>query len=313
MRCLTRYIYFIAAILLIQACQKDADTDEPKPLSPVGFTMGTQSRNDYKLLISSSAQTITGLLNIKVQSGTAAAAANVKLIDSTSFLVNRYNTANGTSIVALPRSLWSMPAELVLPQGGTSVSGSITVTNTDGLDFNKLYAIGITIGNNDGYTIPDSSRSLLIVLRIGNILDGRYSMKGRFYHPSLEPGFALHVLSVELHTTGANNVAVYWPFASQFTTPATSGGGAPFCCIANNELAISSSNASNAVVAVNNNPVGSFYSALQTYNAVNYTNYYDATTGTVYLAFGSNLGAGGTLVPGLSRVWIDTLSYLGPR
>lgn len=314
MRYLPPVIYFIAAILLFQSCQKDADTDEPKPTSPVGFTLGTKSRTDHKLLISPSAQTISGLLSVKVQSGTAAASTTVKLVDSTASLVNRYNTANGTNIQVLPKALWSMPAELVLPQGGTNVSGNITVTNTDGLDFNKLYAIGITIGSNEGYTIPDSSRNLLIVLRIGNILDGRYTMQGRFYHPSMEPGFAPHVLSVELHTMGPNNVALYWPFASQYTTPATSGGGTPFCCIPNNELSIGSNNTSNAVVAANNIPTGTvFYSALQTYNSVNYTNYYDATTGTVYLAFGYNLGAGGTLVPGLSKVWIDTLKYLGPR
>lgn len=303
---------FFAVLLILQACQKNPEDSTPEEPKPVGFTLGTQPRTDFKLLITSSAQSITGLLNIKIQSGTAAAATTVKLVDSTASLASRYNTVNGTSILPLPGDRWSMPAQLTIAQGGTSASGTITITHTDGLDFNKLYAIGITIGSNDGYTIPDSSRDLLLVLRIANILDGRYSMKGRYYSASTEPGFAPHIFSVELHTAGPDGVLLYWPFASMYTTPVTSGGTA-FCCLANNGLGIATVASSNLVGPYNGEITGPVYAPLTTYNAVSYTNYYDATTGTVYLAFGTNLGAGGVMVPGLSRVWIDTLTYLGPR
>jgi hypothetical protein len=106
---------------------------------------------------------------------------------------------------------------------------------------------------------------------------------------------------------------LYWPYASQFVTPSTSGGGNPNCCLANNELMIASSASNTAVVPANSNPVGPFYSNLQTYNSVSYTNYYDPASRTIYLAFGKNLGAGGVLNPGISNAWIDTLTYLGPR
>jgi hypothetical protein len=137
-------------------------------------------------------------------------------------------------------------------------------------------------------------------------------MKGRYYPPSTEPGFAPHLFSVELHTAGASSVSLYWPFASMYTTPVTSGGTA-YCCLANNALGIATTTTSNLVGPYNGDIVGPFYSPLASYNAVSYTNYYDAATGTVYLAFGTNLGAGGVMIPGVSRVWIDTLTYLGPR
>ncbi|MCX6319259.1 MAG: DUF1735 domain-containing protein [Bacteroidetes bacterium] len=306
-------IYLWCILVLLNACQKDTGKEEETPSSPVGFTTGAQYRTDAKLSISTTSQTISGILNIKVQSGTAASALTVKLADSTAMLVNRYNTANGTSIMPLPADRWSMPAELAIPQGGTSAAASITVNRTDGLNPNQLYAIGITISTNNGYTIPDSSRQLLIVLRVTNILDGRYSMKGRFYHPGLEPGFAPHVLSVELHTVSANSVMLYWPFAGSFVIPATSGGGNPYCCLSNSELMITTNSTNNTVTPLNANVIGPVYANLQTYNSVSYTNYMDTNNGTVHLAFGTNLGVGGTLLTGISRVWIDTLTYLGPR
>lgn len=312
-----KHIYRLPLLVVVSlqffACQKNTDENNIPQTSPVGFTLGTKARNDHQLLISTSPQSINGLLSVKVQSGTAAAAVKVKLADSTISLVNKYNSTNGTSIIPLPVSRWSMPAELNIATGGTNAAGAITVSNTDGLDVNKFYGIGISIGNGEGYTIPDSSRNLLIVLRITNVMDGRYTMKGRFFHPSLEPGFALHTLTVELHTVNGTTAMLYWPFANMYTSTSTSGGGNPYCCLANQELMITLNTTNNALSPANANPVGPAYSNLQTYNSVSYTNYFDPGGKAIYLAFGRSLGAGGTLNPAISQAWIDTLTYVGPR
>jgi hypothetical protein len=233
-------------------------------------------------------------------------------------MVNAYNAANGTAIQALPRSLWSIPAELIIKEGDRFTLGDITITNTLGLNTFKQYAVGLTIIAASGSNkIADNLKNLFIIFRIQNQYDGKYSMIGQFYHPTLEPTFAHHNLSIELHTSGPNSVKIYWPIAGQYTIPMTTNGGQPFFIPGTSqgqEPEITIDPVSYAANCNNNFPGSvTFYKPIPAYDGNTYINRWDPATRTIFLAFGYNLGPGGTFIPNVSRAWIDTLTYLGPR
>jgi len=88
-------------------------------------------------------------------------------------LFNAYNIAHGDSIQALPVSVWSIPSELVIKKGEQYSLGEITVNNTTALNFDKQYAIGISItGVSNGTKVADKLGDIFIVFRVQNAMDG---------------------------------------------------------------------------------------------------------------------------------------------
>jgi hypothetical protein len=237
---------------------------------------------------------------------------HVTLTNNTTALVAAYNAANGTAIQVLPTAIWSVPTALTIGAGSRNTQVAITVTNTTGLNANLQYAVGLTISAVDGgYKIAENLKNLFIVFSVKNQYDGKYTMRGQFYHPSLQPDFGPHTFSVEMHTAGPNTVRLYWPLVAGYNTPLTSGGG-PACCFANQELDIDVNPGTNAALFYNPLP-GPAYSPVVTHNANIYNNRWDPATKTFYGAWGYSLGAGGTVALGASRAWIDTLIRTGPR
>jgi hypothetical protein len=206
--------------------------------------------------------------------------------------------------------LWSIPAEIIIKKGERNAQADITIASTAGLNFNAQYAIGLRIASADGGNkIADNLSNLFVVFRIQNILDGRYNMRGEFYNPSISPVFVPHNINVELHTSGPNSVRVFW-YTNTYTVPLSPNS--PNCCFSNQELTFYLNPPVNTVDCLNLLP-GPAYTNLLAYNSNTYNNRWDPATKTVYAAWGYNLGAGGTVLFNVSRVWIDTLTYLGPR
>lgn len=202
-------IFFIVFSFLIQSCKKDKlHADE------VGFVAGSNEKNDFTLRSFSTPQSINGILKFKTGSVLPASSdIRIDIADNTNALLSAYNAANGTSILPLPGSLWTVPSSVTLPADSNSIEAAISVSSTVGLDTTQLYAIGLKISGTQGGSIIDSLQNLFVVFRISSLnqYDGRYSMRGQFFHPGYEPGFAHHDLLVELHSSGQNSVSLFWP------------------------------------------------------------------------------------------------------
>lgn len=291
----------------------DPDTQAPG----VGFSFGTNAKNDFGLDVSTSPQTVGDLTNVNMLTGVVPTSdVNVTITNNTTTLLAAYNSANGTAILALPTALYTSPASIVVPAGQRFNNGTVVVSNTTSLDPNKQYAVGLTISAvTGGYNIAGNMKNLLIIFSVKNKYDGKYTMKGRFYHPSLQPDMGPHTFQVELHTAGPDDVRVYWPLVSGYNTPLTSGGG-PACCFASQALAVSVNPTTNVATAYNSAAGGLTYELGLSTGAFGFPcptpNRWDNTEKRLYLSWGYTL-ASGTLTPGASRMWIDTLTRTGPR
>ncbi|GEM_PF-404708 len=291
----------------------DPDTQPPG----VGFPFGSKAKNDVGVDVSGSVQTIENLVYVNLEAGTTPSAdINVTISNNTTALLTAYNTANGTAIQALPTALWNVATTITIPAGGRNATVPLNITSTLSLDPNVQYAVGLTITAADGnYKIAENLKNLFIVIGVKNQYDGKYTMKGQFYHPSLQPDFGPHTLSVELHTSGPNSVRLYWPLVSGYNTPLTSGGG-PACCFASQELSIDVTPGTNAALPYNSAAGGLTYQVVTGYGPNTYNNRWDPVEKKFYVAWGYNLPASGVIAtpPGASaRAWIDTLIRTGPR
>ena len=294
----------------------DPDTQPPG----VGFPLATRAKNDWGLDVSGSPQTVSGLVYVNLESGKAASSdVHVALTNNTAALLAAYNTANGTSILPLPTALYTVPTALTIGAGSTNTQVNLIVSSTLTLNSSLQYAVGLTISSVDGgYKIAENLKNLFIVFGVKNQYDGKYTMKGQFYHPSNDPAFSPHSLTVEMHSSGPNSVRLYWPLVSGYNTPLTVNGS-PACCFASQELSVNITPGTNAAAA-QNTAVGATtaYLPMSGYNhpvlgPLTFNNRWDPATKKIYLAFGYNLGPGGTFALGSSRAWIDTFTRTGPR
>lgn len=291
----------------------DPDTQPPG----VGFPFGSKAKNDVGVDVTGSTQSINGLVYVNLEAGNPAPTdVSVTLSNNTTALLNAYNAANGTSIQALPTSLYNIAPSITIPAGGRNAEIPLNITSTLTLNPNIQYAVGLTITAVSGnYKIADNLKNLFIVIGVKNQYDGKYTMKGQFYHPSLQPDFGPHTFSVELHTSGPSSVRLYWPLVGGYNTPLTSGGG-PACCFASQELSINVNTGTNAATIVNTAAGGLTYQQVTGYGPNTYNNRWDPATKIFYAAWGYNLPASGVIPtpPGASpRAWIDTLIRTGPR
>lgn len=293
----------------------DPDTQPPG----VGFPFGSKPKNDWGLDVTGSTQAVTGLVYVNLEAGALPKSAiNITLTNNTTALLSAYNAANGTSILAMPTAIWNVATSLTIPAGGRNVEVPLNVTSTLTLDASKQYAVGLTISSVDGgYKIADNLNDLFIVFSIKNKYDGKYTMTGRFYHPSVEPTMnPPFSFSVECHTAGPDDVNVYWPLYGGFYTPLSSGGG-PICCFTAQTLSFKVLPGNNVLV-YNGDPAGTIvYSQLANTGAFGYPvhnpSVWDDAAKQFRVSFGYNLGAGGSLTSGVSRAWVTTLTRTGPR
>lgn len=290
----------------------DPDTQPPG----VGFPYGSKAKADWGLDVITGTQKVTGLVYVNLESGTAAKSdVKVTLTNSTAALVAAYNAANGTSIQALPTALYTVPLSLTIPSGGRNVQTDIAVTNTTGLDPNVSYAIGLTISAVDGgYTIAGNLKSLLIVFSVKNSYDGKYNLRGKFFHPTGSNPPANFTTTVEMQTTGPNTVKIYWPLAGGFASPMIFGGS--LAAFAGQEPEFTVNTTTNAVT-VQNVAAGAstFYTMSLGFNNAGYNHRWNPATKTFYASWGYNLGAGGAYggTSSAARMWEDTLVRTGPR
>jgi len=137
-------------------------------------------------------------------------------------LVTAYNTANGTSYVALPTNAYTLPSglEFDLPAGNIGRYTLPLTLNKNNLNLQNAYAIGFKIVSVSEGVIDDLQKNIIVTILVKNKYDGRYTIDGTFSDASNSAFVSAYPLLWELVTTGPSQCVVrdYDDFATP--TPA---------------------------------------------------------------------------------------------
>ncbi|MDB5201457.1 MAG: hypothetical protein JWQ27_866 [Ferruginibacter sp.] len=184
---------------------------------------------------------------------------------------------------------------------------SITIPNATLLDPSTKYGLAFSIvsANADGVVLNDQ-KTVIVTIGAKNIYDGKYELTWQNFHPTSNPGYTGGVTTVEMRTTGANKVKIYWPDAGTFANPAIISGALSYFGAQEPEYTINT--ATNKVTVQNAAPgATTFYTMNPTFNS-----YYDPIAKVIYVKWGYSY-TNGNFDPAASREWTQTFRYLGPR
>lgn len=232
MKKITLSFLFIAAVsFTFTSCLKDKGFEnfeyginDPDTQPPgVGFPRAAAAKYTIGVDFVATSQSVDGVVYVNLESGTPAS-SDVKItLQLNDALRTAYNTANGTNILALPASAFSVPLSLTIAAGQRNASVPIVVPNASLLDPNKTYGVGFTITAVDGgYKIASNLANLFVEVGVKNKYDGRWNLKG--VHNRTPYTFPFNT-NVEMHTTGPSSVAMYWPSGPGFGQPIGVGVG----------------------------------------------------------------------------------------
>jgi|SRR5688572_20290522 len=171
----------------------------------------------------------------------------------------------------------------------------------------KRVGLGFQLAEAPGAMISGSKFQIGVEISAKNAYDGVYSLTWTNYHPTANPAYTGSTTEVEMHTTAANKVKIYWPLAGAFACPAILNGNLQYFGIQEPEYTI---NTTTNVVTVQNVAPGAvtFYSM-----ALGFNSRYDPAAKTIYAKWGYNYGAGGAFDPANTREWTQTFVYLRSR
>ncbi|MEI8053051.1 MAG: DUF1735 domain-containing protein [Bacteroidota bacterium] len=101
-------------------------------------------------------------------------------------IIDDYNTANGTTIVPLDPSLYTIQnATVTIPAGSKNGYVMINIPSTVSIDPSISYGMALQITDVDnGCVVASNMNKVLFLLAIKNIYDGDYVSNGFFYHPT---------------------------------------------------------------------------------------------------------------------------------
>ena len=194
-RILLSITFFAALAVTFTSCLKDKGFEDgtygindPDTQPPgVGFPLGAKVNflNTYGLNVSTTAQLVNGIVYVKLLTGNPAATDVHVTLSINDALRTAYNAANNPDIDPLPGAQYTMPLTITIPAGQMNAQIPVTILNTNGLDPNKTYGVGITITAVDGgYTIAENLKNLLVQFTVKNQYHGDYLCNGYVYHPS---------------------------------------------------------------------------------------------------------------------------------
>ncbi len=295
---------FIGSGLILASCKKDYVYGDIEPNTErmiVEFKDAATAKNvsmDF-----SSAVINLSVADIRFMARSYVQGNAVVKISADPDYVEQYNTDNGTAYDPLPPAYYALDGnEFTLTPSEKQKTVSIKLRPSDIADGN--YALALSIAQAAGAEVSPVANKILIVVAVKNKYDGIYHLKGFFTrtdNPAYNRSFETEV---EMITTGANSVAMYWPDAGDYAQPFSNNG---------------------SLTAFSNvAPEVYFNTADQVASMVNI--YGDPTTGpfmTPYPATNSRFDGSGA-VPRIflkyyynadpnNRIFADTLTYIGAR
>jgi len=197
----------------------DPDTQPPG----VGFPRAAAAKYTIGVDYVATDQEVDGVLYVNLESGSPASSDVDVTLQLNDALRTAYNTANGTSIQAMPAANFTVPLTVRIPAGQRGASVKIKFINAASLDPNNTYGLGFTISNvTGGYKIAANLKNLFVEIGVKNKYDGRWNLKG--VHNRAPYLFPFNT-TVEMHTTGASSVAMYWPTGGDYGQPIGVGPG----------------------------------------------------------------------------------------
>jgi hypothetical protein len=209
----------LAAVTILSSCLKDKGFDNheygikdpsgsPKGVS---FPLGVNDINTFGLdAASPNLQVVSNAVVVNSETGdNPTTDVNVKLVlDPT--LLTQYNADNGTTILPFDPQYYSLSSlNLVIKAGKDRGNIDIKIPSTVPLDLNKSYGIGFRIVSVDnGYTIANNLKSLLLEFNLKNKYDGIYTVTGTFRDVTNATFTANYPREYQVVTTGPNSVDV---------------------------------------------------------------------------------------------------------
>lgn len=233
-------------------------------------------------------------------SGTTTATKDINVqVELDPTILSEYNAANGTSILLLDPSVYTIQLSgFKIPAGSQNVPVVISVNSTVTLDPMESYAIPMRIVSADaGYTVASNMSTRLLKISLKNAYDGVYEDVFYNVHPLYNPAGDGDVVEVELQTTGPNSVKLYWPGEGYYNPAVLNGGLSAF---GSQEPEYTIDPSTYAVTVFNSFPgATTAYSMYPGFNS-----YYDIATKKMYVKWGYS---------SLTRYWEQTFTYLRPR
>jgi len=205
-----------------------------------------------------------------------------------SALISDYNTAHSASFIELPAAAYTLSEDLnnlVFNTGEFIKKIKIRIDKSQ-LNLSNQYALGFTISEVGTGANISSLKNALFSIGIKNQYDGKYILKGGFYHPTQSPGYDPFTVNVEMHTSGPNSIKMYVPDFGGYYHPGLFAG--VLNAFGAQEPGYTINTTTNAVTVQN-----AFSGATTFYMmAPGYNSRYDPATKTIFARFGYNYSAG---------------------
>jgi hypothetical protein len=209
----TKFIWSLASLLLLAltGCLKDKDFEDQKyglqnpDTKAVGFTLAGKSPLTVGITGQAAALTVKGPA-LTIEGNGAMASGDVKIsieFDDAAVTAKDLNT--------LPAGTYTVNTKSPTIKSGANITEELTVsvTNSDQLDPNKKYGVGLKITAVDGgYQIAKNLQTVVVGFTIKNKFDGIYRLQG---HHNRTPYDFPYDTEIHLITTGPNSVIFYWP------------------------------------------------------------------------------------------------------
>jgi hypothetical protein len=175
------------------------------------------------------------------------------------------------------------------------------------ISLGKRVGLGFQLAEAPGALISNDLFQVGVEISAKNAYDGVYNLTWTNYHPASNPGYTGSTTEIEMHTTAANKVKMYWPLAGAYCAPSILNNALQYFGIQEPEYTV---NTSTNAITVQNVAAGAvtFYSM-----ATGFNSRYDPATKTIYAKWGYNYGAGGAFDPANTREWTQTAVYVRPR
>ncbi len=209
-----------------------------------------------------------------------------------------------TGTTPVPANAFTFVTSGVIEAGQYVDTLTVSLTNASLLDPNIKYGIALTIATVDnGYTIAENSKTVVISISIKNKYDGKYSLRGIHNRPPYN-AFPYANVTVEMETTGPSSVAMYVPVFGDYGHPIGTAPGAINWYGNGISPEFTFNPVTNLVTGIRN------YVGTTSLFLGPVPGRWDPSTKTMYLQFFYTTGANQDFS---NRGWSDTLTYVGPR
>jgi hypothetical protein len=312
-----------ALVILNSSCLKDKGFDnqeygikDPGAQYPgVGFDLlsGTAIVKDLSVSgeISSSQKLDSSYLAISLLAENLASSDLTVTLAVDSKIVTDYNTANPSQprMTVMTSSQYIIQnINVVIPAGSNKGYVKISIPNATLLDKNKIYGIGLKIVSADnGITVASNMSKCIAKVVVKNIYDGVYFLDFQNFHPSRNTDNLGDTTTVELRTSSANSVKIFWPDVDAYANPSILDGGLNTFPNQEPNYTIDNTTSPNLVVVDNASSAASIAYEMNP----DFISYYDPATKKFYVKWGYYY-QGGIFDATQTREWTQTFTYLRP-